>query len=60
MAIITYLQAHPAVTAALGLVVMGGLDLALALNPNLDSNGIFHAIYLFVKSKVSPTPPTAS
>lgn len=47
-AVIDFVMAHVAVLSALGVAV---LDLVFALNPNAESNGLLHAIYLYLKPK---------
>lgn len=50
--IILFIQAHLAVFAALAVAV---LDLVFALIPGIESNGIVHMIYLWIKGLVAPS-----
>ncbi len=52
--VIDFLLAHQVVLAAL---IVGILDLVIALVPTVESNGIFHMIYLFFKGKKTPPTP---
>lgn len=49
--VIVFLQAHLAVFAALAVAL---LDLVFALIPGIESNGIVHMIYLWIKGLVVP------
>lgn len=44
--VINWILAHSVILASLGVAV---LDLLFALSPNLEANGILHAIYLQLK-----------
>ncbi len=55
--ITAFIQAHPLFLAALSAFVVGLLDLLFAINPSLSSNGILHALYVWVSSKKSGTTP---
>ncbi len=50
-AIISFIMAHQVMMASLAI---GILDLLIALAPGLESNGVFHMIYLGLKSLVVP------
>ena len=48
--VIDFLMAHLTVFAALGVAI---LDAIFGFNPNLQSNGILHWLYLFLTGKKS-------
>lgn len=50
-AIIAFIVSHSAIVAGL---VVALLDLVIALIPSIESNGVFHAIYLYLKGLVKP------
>ncbi len=50
-AIIAFIMAHQVMMAS---AAIGVLDLLIALAPGLESNGIFHMIYLLIKGVVTP------
>lgn len=55
--VINFIVAHQVVVVAL---VVGLLDFAFAVAPNLESNGVLHALYLWLKSLgAKKTPPAA-
>jgi len=49
--LITWITAHQGVVAA---AAVGLLDLAFALFPKIEANGILHQLYLWAKSVVKP------
>lgn len=54
--IISFIVAHEAILAALGVAV---LDLVFALNSNLQANGVLHQVYLWLKG-LTGTPSSPS
>lgn len=52
---IQYLSDHPEVWTAIAALSVALIDLGWALNPNLKSNGILHAVYDFLTRK-KPQP----
>lgn len=52
--VINFILAHQLVIVAL---VVGLLDFAFAVSPGLESNGILHALYLWLKSLGNKTEP---
>jgi hypothetical protein len=48
---IAFIQAHEVMCAGLGVAL---LDLVFALIPSVESNGVAHSIYLFLKGLVAP------
>lgn len=55
--VIAFLQAHEAVLSTLAIAI---LDLAFALSPSLNSNGILHMIYLFASKNKGPVLPSGT
>lgn len=47
MSVINWFIEHQLI---LGGLIIAVLDLVMAISPNLESNGIFHAIYSFFKN----------
>lgn len=47
---IAFIQAHSVVLAGF---LVGTIDLVMALMPNLQSNGILHAVVVFLQSKTT-------
>lgn len=54
--LVAWVSAHAAVLAGVGVAV---LDLAFALSPKVDSNGLLHAIYLQLKKLTGGKPPAS-
>lgn len=50
--IIAFILAHQVLFAAL---IVAILDFVIALIPGVDSNGIFHMVYLWIKGIASPS-----
>lgn len=50
--IINFISSHAVVLAAAGVAV---LDLIFALLPSVQSNGILHWVYVFLKGKSAPS-----
>lgn len=55
--VILFLQSHEAVLSSLAVAV---LDLAFALSPSLNANGILHMIYQFATKNKGPVLPSGS
>ncbi len=53
MNIVNWFLAHRVV---LGGAVVAFIDFVWAVAPNLKSSGIIHAVYDFIKNRVSPAP----
>lgn len=54
MMVWNFVMAHEALLAAL---LVAALDLAMALSPSLESNGLLHALYLLAKKESAPPAP---
>lgn len=54
--ILNFLMGHQAIIAALLIAI---IDCLFALSPGLQSNGILHAVYLYLKSMNDKAPPAA-
>lgn len=56
-AIISWVMGHEAIVAGF---VVASADLVIALVPSVESNGVFHMVYLWVKGFAGKsTPPVA-
>lgn len=54
--VIQFVTQNQAVLAGL---VVAALDLVIALNKNVEANGIFHAVYIFFQGLIKKDPPAA-
>lgn len=52
--VVQWVLSHQVVLAV---ALVGLMDLAMALNPKLDANGMFHQVYLWLKALLAPKQP---